>query len=58
MGDSLEAFRYRSPVSIVRVDNGKIADWTDYYDGLMSRRTALAAEADQPRQSSVAVGAS
>ena len=30
-------------VSIVRVDNGKIADWADYYDGLMSRRTALAA---------------
>jgi steroid delta-isomerase-like uncharacterized protein len=30
-------------VSIVRVDNGKIADWADYYDGLTSRRTALAA---------------
>jgi hypothetical protein len=29
--------------SIVRVDNGKIADWEDYYDGLTSRRTALAA---------------
>jgi ketosteroid isomerase-like protein len=28
--------------SIVRVDNGKITDWSDYYDGLTSRRTALA----------------
>jgi len=30
-------------VSLVRTDNGKIADWADYYDGLTSRRTALAA---------------
>ena len=29
-------------VSITRAVNGKIADWTDYYDGLTSRRTALA----------------
>jgi steroid delta-isomerase-like uncharacterized protein len=29
-------------VSIVRTDNGKITDWSDYYDGLASRRTALA----------------
>jgi len=29
-------------VSIVRTDNGKITDWADYYDGLVSRRTALA----------------
>jgi len=28
--------------SIVRTDNGKISDWSDYYDGLASRRTALA----------------
>jgi len=28
--------------SIVRVHDGKIADWSDYYDGLTSRRTALA----------------
>lgn len=28
--------------SIVRIDNGKITDWADYYDGLTSRRTALA----------------
>jgi hypothetical protein len=29
--------------SIVRTANGKITDWADYYDGLTSRRTALAA---------------
>jgi steroid delta-isomerase-like uncharacterized protein len=29
--------------SIVRTDDGKITEWTDYYDGLTSRRTALAA---------------
>ena len=29
--------------SIVLTENGKITDWADYYDGLMSRRTALAA---------------
>jgi len=28
--------------SIVRVHDGKITDWSDYYDGLTSRRTALA----------------
>jgi steroid delta-isomerase-like uncharacterized protein len=28
--------------SIVRTENGAISDWTDYYDGLSSRRTALA----------------
>jgi hypothetical protein len=28
--------------SIVCIDNGKITDWSDYYDGLTSRRTALA----------------
>ena len=28
--------------SIVRTDNGKITHWSDYYDGLVSRRTALA----------------
>jgi steroid delta-isomerase-like uncharacterized protein len=31
-------------VSIARVDEGKITDWADYYDGLKSRRTALAAQ--------------
>ena len=28
--------------SIVRIANGKITDWSEYYDGLASRRTALA----------------
>src|ERR1700751_5364555 len=28
--------------SIVRTEGGKVTDWTDYYDGLTSRRTALA----------------
>jgi steroid delta-isomerase-like uncharacterized protein len=27
--------------SVVRTDNGKITGWSDYYDGLASRRTAL-----------------
>ena len=30
-------------VSVVRTRNGEIAEWSDYYDGLTSRRTALAA---------------
>lgn len=34
-------------VSIVRAVNGKIADWTDYYDGLTSRRAALAAHFEE-----------
>jgi ketosteroid isomerase-like protein len=29
-------------VSIVRIENGKITDWSDYYAGLAARRTALA----------------
>jgi len=29
-------------ISIARIANGKISEWTDYYDGLSSRRTALA----------------
>ena len=33
--------------SIVRLDNGKIAEWADYYDGLASRRTALAAHFEE-----------
>jgi len=28
--------------SIMRITDGKITDWVDYYDGLTSRRTALA----------------
>jgi len=34
-------------VSIVRTENGKITDWTDYYDGMTSRRTALAAHFEE-----------
>jgi steroid delta-isomerase-like uncharacterized protein len=30
-------------VSIVRTDKGKIVDWSEYYDGLASRRSTLAA---------------
>ena len=33
--------------SIVRTQNGKITDWADYYDGLTSRRTALAAHFEE-----------
>jgi steroid delta-isomerase-like uncharacterized protein len=33
--------------SIVRIEQGKIADWADYYDGLTSRRTALAAHFEE-----------
>jgi len=29
-------------VSIIRIENGKITEWSDYYDGPTSRRTALA----------------
>ena len=29
-------------VSVVLVENGRIKRWSDYYDGLISRRTALA----------------
>ena len=29
--------------SVVRTENGKIVDWAEYYDGLTSRRTGLAA---------------
>jgi steroid delta-isomerase-like uncharacterized protein len=28
--------------SVVHIENGKITGWSDYYDGLASRRTALA----------------
>ena len=30
-------------VSVARIKNGKITEWSDYYDGLTSRRTALGA---------------
>jgi len=29
--------------SIVRTENGRITEWTDYYDGLSARRSALGA---------------
>jgi len=29
--------------SVVRTENGRVTEWTDYYDGRTSRRTALAA---------------
>ena len=28
--------------SVLRTENGRITSWSDYYDGLISRRTALA----------------
>jgi SnoaL-like polyketide cyclase len=31
---------------IVLIDNGKVAEWSDYYDGLTSRRAALARKLD------------
>ena len=34
-------------VSIVRTENQKITYWADYYDGLTSRRTALAARFEE-----------
>ena len=34
-------------VSIVRIENGKIAEWAGYYDGLTSRRTALGAHFEE-----------
>jgi steroid delta-isomerase-like uncharacterized protein len=34
--------------SIVQFDNGKIVAWSDYYDGLTSRRAALASYFTEP----------
>ena len=33
--------------SVVWTANGRITHWTDYYDGLTSRRTALAAHFEE-----------
>lgn len=33
--------------SIVRIENGKVREWSDYYDGLKSRRTALGAHFEE-----------
>jgi hypothetical protein len=32
---------------IVRIENAKVKSWSDYYDGLKSRRTALAAHFEE-----------
>ena len=45
---SYGSFSYRAPISlhgstIVRVENGKIVQWSDYYDQNRSRRIGLAA---------------
>lgn len=42
-GHSIEVPVSVQGVSIVRTHEGLIIDWADYYDGLKSRRTALAA---------------
>jgi len=34
--------------SIVKIENGEITRWSDYYDGLISRRTALASYFTDP----------
>jgi hypothetical protein len=33
--------------SVVSIEDGKIKDWSDYYDGLTARRTALAAHFEE-----------
>jgi ketosteroid isomerase-like protein len=33
--------------SIVRIENGKVSEWSDYYDGLKSQRIALAAHFEE-----------
>ena len=42
-GMSLEVPVLVRGVSIVQIQEGEVIDWADYYDGLKSRRTALAA---------------
>ena len=34
--------------SVVQIENGEITRWSDYYDGLISRRTALASYFTDP----------
>lgn len=48
MEEGFGTVRFRRPVhvegsSVIRIDNEKIVEWSDYYDGLTSRRSALAA---------------
>ena len=33
--------------SIIHIENGKVSEWSDYYDGLTARRTALAAQFEE-----------
>lgn len=33
--------------AVMRIENGKVTEWTDYYDGLTSRRTAMAAHFEE-----------
>jgi hypothetical protein len=33
--------------SIIQIENDKVSEWSDYYDGLTSRRTALAAQFEE-----------
>lgn len=45
--ESFGSRSYRFPIvlrgsTIVQIENGRVAHWSDYYDGLVSRRTALA----------------
>ena len=42
-GMSLEVPVSVRGASIVQIQEGEVIDWADYYDGLKSRRTALAA---------------
>jgi hypothetical protein len=38
-----QTFTFVAGASIARIEEGKVATWADYYDGLTSRRTALGA---------------
>jgi hypothetical protein len=40
---STEGANRAASASVVRFENGKITQWSDYYDGLQSRRSAVAA---------------
>ncbi|HET6887335.1 MAG TPA: nuclear transport factor 2 family protein [Candidatus Udaeobacter sp.] len=46
--ESFGSLSYRSPIllrgsTIVQIENGRVAEWSDYYDQLRSRRGALRA---------------
>jgi hypothetical protein len=42
-GHSLKSQFSVQGASVVQTHEGEISEWVDYYDGLKSRRTALAA---------------